>query len=57
MLIHGLAAELSQKGGLMALVFEKGKKPTTTKAPAATRPPMKKSASAKAARPLKAKAR
>ena len=41
----------------MALIFEKGKKPTTTKAPAASRPPMKKSASAKAARPQKAKGR
>ena len=42
----------------MALIFEKTKgKPATTKAPPATRPPMKKSASGKAARPLKAKGR
>ena len=42
----------------MALILEKKKQtPATTRAPAATRPPMKKSASGKAARPLKAKGR
>jgi len=35
----------------MALVLEQPKKPTVTKAPAATKPPVGKSASAKAARP------
>ena len=45
------------RGDPMTLIFEKGKKPTTTKAPPATRPPMKKSASGKAARPLKPKGR
>ena len=42
----------------MALILEKKKQtPATMKAPAATRPPMKKSPSGKAARPSKGKGR